>query len=75
MRPDNDDMAACAILQSCSREVARDISLPVARRSWYAWYLIRAIEHLARPERAIYPKTRKGTKRRPVVLDHGSRLL
>ena len=32
-----------------------------------AYILARAIRHITRPERAIYPKTRRGTKTRPVT--------
>lgn len=30
-------------------------------------YLTHAIAHLSHPERDVYPKTRKGTKGRPIV--------
>ena len=32
-----------------------------------AYILASAIRHVARPERDVYPKTRRGTKRRPVT--------
>jgi len=32
-----------------------------------AYTLARAIQHITRPDRDVYPKTRRGTKTRPVT--------
>lgn len=67
MRPDKDDWNACAILKSCDDELVR-IQREQGYVAWTArWILHHAIAHLARPDRDIYPKTRRGTKRAPIT--------
>jgi hypothetical protein len=64
---DSPTIVAVAILNDAldrleEREADHGDGEPCAIRILY-----HAIQHISRPERDVYPKTRKGTKGRPVI--------
>ena len=64
-----DRAAAIRILNDCIEQCARLIEGDsLAERDRAIRTLTHAIRWLAYPDRAVYPKTRKGTKKHPVVL-------
>lgn len=63
-------MQAVVILNAAA---ARCESDPDVLNGWTRqriMYLRHAIRHITRPDRDVYPKSRKGTKRRPVTLNN-----
>jgi len=66
---DADRVAAIRILNDCIGQCARLLEgdSPAGRDRAIQTFT-HAIRWLAYPDRAIYPKTRKGTKKHPVVL-------
>lgn len=67
---DDADRAAVLIMNRLSRELVDGAVPPRGEgESRGAHLLIRAVRHLAYPDRDVYPKTRRGTKSNPVTLN------
>jgi hypothetical protein len=58
---------AIEILNSAADEVAGEKMMLASLRMKWVRFLFGAIEHIAKPDRDVYPKTRRGTKTNPVV--------
>ena len=66
---ENDRACAIRILNNCIEQCARLIEGDsLAERDRAIRTLTHAIRWLAYPDRSIHPKTRRGTKKHPVVL-------
>lgn len=57
---------AIGILAAASRTINRRPFYATDPEAWALRRLDHAIRYLAHPDRAVYPKTRRGTKRRPI---------
>lgn len=63
-------MEATEILNRAADAVTADLGIPEHVAVVAVRLLTHAITHINRPERDVYPKTRKGNKTRPVKLDY-----
>ena len=61
------DRQAIAIMAKATDHIIADLITPNFERFRAVKILHHAIRHLAYPDRDMYPKSRKGTKRRPNV--------
>lgn len=58
---------AIQILHRLIEDAANDLSMPFHQRQKAIFCLHHAIKHLARPDRALYPKVRGASKGDPIV--------
>jgi len=65
--PTKDDWDAITLLNMAYDELDVDTQMSVAASFAGRDILADAVKYLARPDRAVYPKTRRGTKRHPIV--------
>lgn len=57
---------AVRILADCYWAIDPDLDMPPEQKLAAHLVLARAIRHIASPDRAVYPKVRRSSKRRPV---------
>jgi len=65
--PTQDDWDAIRLLNAAHDELDEDTQMSDATSFSGHIILVDAIKHLARSDRAVYPKTRRGIKRHPIV--------
>jgi hypothetical protein len=61
------DAAAMAVEEEYDYLQGRDAEVAKGNDRGLA-VLVHAIQHIANPDRNVYPKTRRGTKTKPVIL-------
>ena len=66
-KPDLCDRMAIQLMAAATDRVIADLITPNFERFRAVKCLHHAIRHLAYPDRDTFPKSRKGTKRRPIA--------